>query len=233
VAGETTFDSIRAPEALARRDLAEGAGPGRAVILAAAHEAIRDIGYQGLTVEEVRRRAGVSKATIYFHFRNKQHLFLEVARSVMDELYEVAGRHYPEREEYTRIVLANTAYLDVWRREHPVLGEFFAASLTDPELEPVYTAYRRKFEARIAGRLSRLAAQGRIVIGDPGLLATSLSAMVEFTAYRYFHMNDQAIRGHSFDDVVTMLSGSWFRAVYRRPAPSGPVPATALRTQQD
>lgn len=130
-------------------------------------------------------------------------------------------------------MLANTAYLDVWRREHPVLGEFFAASLTDPELEPVYTAYRRKFEARIAGRLTRLVAQGRITIGDPGLLATSLSAMVEFTAYRYFHMNDQAIRGHSFDDVVTMLSGSWFRAVYGRPAPSGPVPANQSQAQQD
>jgi TetR/AcrR family transcriptional regulator, ethionamide resistance regulator len=191
--------------------------PTLAQIGRAAHEQIRLNGYSNLTVDAVIKEAGVSRATFYFYFQNKKHLLTHLAASVMDELYDVAGLHYPEQDEFNRIVLANIAYLDVWRRETVVLGEFFALSLVDPEIAESYRSYRDKFELRIMGRIERLLSLGRIPDANPRVLASTLSSMVEFSAFRHF-VADDAI-GHSnvtFGELVLRLSEAWYRAVYGR-----------------
>src|SRR5579884_2129214 len=149
-------------------------------LLKAARKLIAELGYHSVTIDDIRRCAGVSRATFYFYFRNKQHLFIQLANAVMDELYEVAGRHYPEKDEYTRIMLANAAYLGVWARETKIIGEFFALSLVDGTIRAIYDRHRRRFEERIEGRLARLRSQERIPPTDTKLLAATLSAMVEF-----------------------------------------------------
>lgn len=191
--------------------------PTLAQIARAAHEQIRLNGYSNLTVDAVIKEAGVSRATFYFYFQNKKHLLVHLAASVMDELYDLAGLHYPEEGEFNRIVLANIGYLDVWRRETVVLGEFFALSLVDPEVAENYRAYRDKFELRIMGRIERLLSLGRIPDANPRVLASTLSSMVEFSAFRHF-VADDAI-GHStvtFGELVLRLSEAWYRAVYGR-----------------
>lgn len=189
-------------------------------ILQAAHQQVTDSGYHAVTIDDIVKRAGVSRATFYFYFRNKQHLFIQVANSVMNQMYEVAGRHYPNEDEYTRIVLANTAYLDVWRRETKIIGEFFALSLVDATIHEIYDRHRRRFEERIEGRLDRLLAQGRIPPADPKLLAATLSAMVEFFAFRFFATGETVSRQYyQFRDAVRILSDSWYRAVYGRTPP--------------
>lgn len=200
----------------ARRDLAAPIDvASRDLIIAAAGELIRESGYSELTVDDVRRRAGVSRATFYFYFRNKTHLLISTASTVMDELFDVAGRHYPDKDEFVRIVLANVSYLSVWRRQSAILGEFYALSLVDTEVREIYSAYRHKFEERMTRRLERLLDQGRIPYCSPGLLAASLSSMVEFSAFRFFcYRGDPISEGRSFTDLVETLSESWYRAVY-------------------
>ncbi|MEO6043908.1 MAG: TetR/AcrR family transcriptional regulator [Tepidiformaceae bacterium] len=200
----------------ARRDLTAAAEvASRDLVIAAAGELIRESGYSALTVDDVRLRAGVSRATFYFYFRNKTHLLISTASTVMDELFEVAGKNYPERDEFARIVLANVAYLSVWLRQSAILGEFYALSLVDSEVRENYASYRDKFEARITGRLARLLEQGRIPRCSPALLAASLSSMVEFSAFRFFcYAGDPISGGRSFTDLVETLSESWYRAVY-------------------
>lgn len=202
----------------ARRDLEPPADvASRDLIIAAAGELIRESGYSAMTVDDVRRRAGVSRATFYFYFRNKTHLLISTASTVMDELFDVAGKHYPDKDEFARIVLANVSYLSVWRRQSAILGEFYALSLVDAEVREIYDTYRQKFEVRITGRLERLRAQGRIPECSPGLLAASLSSMVEFSAFRFFcHKGDPIAEGRNFADLVETLSESWYRAVYGR-----------------
>lgn len=63
-------------------------GGGRAIkrgrkfdqVLAGAREAFMSDGYAGASVDDIARRAGVSKATVYSYFPDKQRLFMEVAR---------------------------------------------------------------------------------------------------------------------------------------------------------
>ena len=204
------------PPNLPRRESGEEpSGDSYDALISAARRLIGSMGYQKVTVDDVRKEAGVSRATFYFYFKNKRHLFTQMARSVMDDMYEVAGRHYPERDEYTRIILANIAYLEVWRREAKIMGEFFTLSLVDEEISAAYQRYRERFESRIAGRLGRLMDSGRIPPGDPALLAATLSSMVEFFAYRFF-VTEEAIstEHYRFSDAVRVLSESWYRAVY-------------------
>jgi len=187
----------------------------RDLIVAAAAELIRKHGYAAITVDDVRRAAGVSRATFYFYFRNKIHLLISTASSIMDDLFEIAGTRYPDKDEYSRIVLANMNYLSVWYRESAILGEFYALSLVDGEVREIYDQYRSQFEERITGRLERLLEQQRIPPCSPRLLAASLSAMVEFSAYRFFCLPDDPMaEGRTFTDLVETLSESWYRAVY-------------------
>lgn len=189
-------------------------------LLQAAGDLIGSRGYHDVTVDDIRRAAGVSRATFYFYFRNKRHIFMKLADSVMNEMYDVAGRHYPEKDEYSRIILANCAYLGVWARRTNIIGEFFALSLVDAEIREMYSRHRARFEDRIAGRLTRLMESSRIPPCDPVLLAAALSSMVEFFAFRFFATHEEvSVDRYSFNDAVALLSESWYRAVYGRTPP--------------
>ena len=39
-------------------------------------------GFRATTVEEIARRAGLTKGALYYHFDNKEHVFLELLKSV-------------------------------------------------------------------------------------------------------------------------------------------------------
>jgi AcrR family transcriptional regulator len=63
----------------------------RELILDAAIDAFADTGYHQTSLEEVARRAGVSKALIYDHFPSKQELYRELLETYVHELLERVG----------------------------------------------------------------------------------------------------------------------------------------------
>src|SRR5215467_13291409 len=58
----------------------------RAAILAAAHEEFAARGFAATRLDDVARRAGVAKGTIYLHFRDKESLFQELVRAMLSPL---------------------------------------------------------------------------------------------------------------------------------------------------
>jgi AcrR family transcriptional regulator len=66
-------NGLRAQKAAARRD----------AILAAALDEFSAQGFAATRLDDVARRAGVAKGTIYLHFRDKEALFQELIRSVL------------------------------------------------------------------------------------------------------------------------------------------------------
>jgi len=55
----------------------------RAAILAAALEEFTARGYEGARLDDVARRAGIAKGTIYLYFTDKEALFQELVRSMV------------------------------------------------------------------------------------------------------------------------------------------------------
>src|SRR5262245_34378366 len=66
-------NGLRAQKAAARRD----------AILSAALDEFAAQGFAAARLDDVARRAGVAKGTIYLHFRDKEALFQELVRSVL------------------------------------------------------------------------------------------------------------------------------------------------------
>jgi AcrR family transcriptional regulator len=69
-----------------RRRNGEGAPDRREAILAAALDEFSARGFAAARLDDVARRAGVAKGTIYLYFRDKEALFQELVRSVISPL---------------------------------------------------------------------------------------------------------------------------------------------------
>src|ERR1700733_7639117 len=60
----------------------------REQLLGCAIDAIVDLGFQGMSVGEVARRAGVSKGVVTYHFAAKDDLIYEVVTEIFDSISE-------------------------------------------------------------------------------------------------------------------------------------------------
>jgi AcrR family transcriptional regulator len=86
----------------------------RAAILAAALEEFSARGFAAARLDDVARRAGVAKGTIYLYFRDKQSLFQELVRAMLSPLVG-AIEAAPMRDLPVRAVVE--MILDVFVRE--------------------------------------------------------------------------------------------------------------------
>jgi AcrR family transcriptional regulator len=103
-------------------------------IAQSAKEVFAERGYQRATLEEIAQRAGMSKATIYLYYRNKDDLFLHVvedlvnraiaataqeattARSPLEKLYDMVRskvEFYEQERAFFRIYLNEKQGLEV------------------------------------------------------------------------------------------------------------------------
>ncbi|MFF0522633.1 TetR/AcrR family transcriptional regulator [Actinomadura nitritigenes] len=77
----------------------------------AAVEEVRDTGYEGLTVRNVARRAGVAPATAYTYFASKNHLITEVFWRRLSALPPVEAGEDPDVAGRVERVLREIALL--------------------------------------------------------------------------------------------------------------------------
>lgn len=71
----------------------------RAALIAAAAETVAEKGFEGASLEEVARRAGMTRGAIYGNFRNREELFVAVAESRWSPIIPAVtpGMTYAER----------------------------------------------------------------------------------------------------------------------------------------
>ncbi len=60
----------------------------RDIILNTAKEMFANKGFEGTTMDELAKKAGINKATIYYHFKNKDTLYEEVFSQCVNEVVE-------------------------------------------------------------------------------------------------------------------------------------------------
>jgi AcrR family transcriptional regulator len=97
--------------AVARR--AEYAEATRRGLLQAARELFASEGYVDVSIDEICRRARVTKGALYHHFRDKRDLFTAVFEDVEREWAdELAALVAEERDPLERIQIVGDAFLD-------------------------------------------------------------------------------------------------------------------------
>ena len=155
-------------------------------ILDAAQRLFLDAGYDGVSLEEVGRAAGVTRQTVYNQFGSKEAVFQEVVRrhwntvraetasafSTMENLTHPAAmlrsfasallRFVAETDQvaFTRLVIAES------RRRPWIAKEFYRAGK-----EPILRAF--------AAALSAMAAKGMIRCAHPELAAHQFMGLVQ------------------------------------------------------
>lgn len=99
-------------------------------IAQAAKEVFAERGYQRATLEEIAQRAGMSKATIYLYYRNKDDLFLhvveELVNTVMAATAQEAATAKPPLEKLYGMVRGKVEF---YERER----EFFRIYLNEKQ----------------------------------------------------------------------------------------------------
>jgi AcrR family transcriptional regulator len=87
---------------------AEGSAARREAILSAALDEFSARGFAGTRIDDVARRAGVAKGTIYLHFKDKEALFQELVRTMLVPLV-AALEALPPADVPVRALLAGFA----------------------------------------------------------------------------------------------------------------------------
>jgi TetR/AcrR family transcriptional regulator, cholesterol catabolism regulator len=109
-------------------------------ILRAAADLFRERGYQASTVEHIAARLGMSKASLYIHFRAKEEMLAAISRETIEaftrDLSLVLGSRLDPAEklrrvvrQHVRFVIANRSFLTVFFGEEANLPPRFARSL--------------------------------------------------------------------------------------------------------
>lgn len=163
------------PRLAGQIDLAKGEA-----ILDAAVEVLGDRGLAA-SMEEVARRAGVSKQTIYNHYGSKADLIRAlVERRVADMTAPLetpgAGEH-PEQAlaGFARVMLQAV----VSPRATAMMRLYIQGAGEAPEVaRAVFEAGPKTSRARLAAFLAREHADGRLAVEDPAMAAEFFSGMV-------------------------------------------------------
>jgi AcrR family transcriptional regulator len=157
-------------------------------ILAAAFEEFAAHGYEATRLEDVARRGGMAKGTIYLYFRDKERLFGAVVRSLiypaLGTLATLVGSSSDSAEELLRKLLSGHYALVVRnKRARAILRLLIAESGKFPELSDIFhreiivpgvTALRQVLEKGVASgefRKAKIKDFPQILVA-PGVLAT-------------------------------------------------------------
>ncbi len=150
-----------------------------AEILAAALEVFAERGFQAARLEEVARRAGVSKGALYLYFETKADLFRAVVTDAISpnlervKMMAAAAVPFAQAVQMGVGMLARTVVTD--RRISGVVKLVIAESRNHPELATIW--HETVVEPGVglmSGLIAAAQARGEVRHGDPRLFAFGL-----------------------------------------------------------
>jgi len=164
----------------------------REAILSAALDEFSSRGFEAARLDDVAKRAGVAKGTIYLYFRDKETLFQELIRAMLTPLIgtiEALGAadvpmsilseqivelfvsevYETRRKDVIRLMIAEG-------RRFPKLAEFYYREVLSRIIAAVRTLLRR---AAQRGEVPEALAEFPQIIAAPGLVAIIWSGLFE------------------------------------------------------
>lgn len=86
-------------------------------------------GFDGTSVDAIARAAGVNKALIYYHFKNKADLILTLLRSIIDDVESAPGHDAAAGAAHSSVNEAVRAELDFLADRKEILSVMLAEAL--------------------------------------------------------------------------------------------------------
>jgi AcrR family transcriptional regulator len=178
----------------------------REEVLRAAKGLFIERGYHALSMRAIAEAVGVTKAALYYHFKDKEALFLAMLVAYLEEMEATIGRIEGEEEaapervrRLVRAILAQPAE----QRDLIRLASQEMASISGPARQAFDQAYHEKFIHRIAGMLEAGMQRGELRRLDPSVATWALLGML----YPYLypaHDADLRPSGEAVEEVVSI-----------------------------
>ena len=151
----------------------------RSRVLTTAFELLSESGVGGFTVDEVSRRSGVAKTTIYRHWPSREALVIDAASRISAE-QEVPDTGSLEAD--VTAILANLGHLLSTARWSSVVPSIVNVAERDPEFAGIHGQIQRGHAAPLREVIERAAGRGLIsAAADP---STMVSALIGPLYYR-------------------------------------------------
>lgn len=188
----------------------------REQILDGARALFREVGYERASVDAIAARAGVSKATIYNHFRSKEALFLSTlgaeTAKVREKFLDLLEAPTGDIEKDLRLIADQFIRLAISpnnvRRHRMVVAE----ADRFPELgRALYECSDTVAKGRLARFFDRAAELGMLEITTPDDAATDFSSLCVSKITRMLHLgvideaSEETIARHADRAVRTFL----------------------------
>ena len=158
------------------------------------------VAYADLTIDQIVRRAGLSRPTFYSYFRDKRALALHLGVAFEEDLAGVAEPWLDNAAGDVRDTLRGV--LEVFQRHAATLGALVEAATYDEEVAEFWRAFHQRF---------RPGAEARVRAGTPDLDEESVRAR----AYTLIYMTESSITAHVLrpsigeDALVAQLAFVW------------------------
>lgn len=195
-----------------------------AQVLAGARQVFMADGFEGASVDDIARVAGVSKATLYSYFPDKRLLFMEVATTectlMADQALQMIDESHPAREVLTVAATRLVTFL---------LSDFsqqcFRICVAEkdrfPELaRAFYAAGPEMGCTRLSAYMTEAVARGELVIDDVNMAAEQFQ---ELCKVRLWLRAVFGIQDRFSEQEITAVAGN---AVETFMARYGPKPST-------
>ena len=179
-------------------------------VRAALIEMLAERPFKDVTVDELAKRAGLSRTAFYFYYPDKNEVLKEAANAAAAEVYAEADRwwHGEGRpEDLVREALEGIA--GVYCDHADVLRAAVEATTYDPEFRAFYEALIRRFVDATAEHLRRELGAGRLRPLEPDSIAEALVWMAERCNYAFL-----LLEGRPKSEVVDSLTAIWIHALY-------------------
>ncbi len=206
-ADPTTLHPLGEEESSKRRQILDGA---RKVFL--------DLGFDGASMGEISRSAGVSKGTLYVYFADKNRLFEAIVEEEALAQGKVAFNFDPERDVTTTLMEFGQAYIQLLCR--PGGGSATRTVMAIAERMPevgrrFYNNVIALTIARLAAYLDARATAGDLEIKDRQLAATQFMQMCQASLFMPFIF--QAAPAPSTERIAEVVASAtrMFLAAYQ------------------
>jgi AcrR family transcriptional regulator len=161
----------------------------RRQILDGARKVFMDLGFDGASMGEIARSAGVSKGTLYVYFADKNRLFEAIVEETALEQGEIAFDAGPAGDAVTTLRQFGAAYMTMILR--PEGGSAIRTVMAIAERMPevgrrYYERVLQKTIDRLAGHLQLHERAGELVIADRELAASQFLLMCQASLFLPF-----------------------------------------------
>jgi AcrR family transcriptional regulator len=210
-----------APDRASLRVLSDDDSSKRRQILDGARRVFMDLGFDGASMGEIARAAGVSKGTLYVYFADKSRLFEAIVEQEVLEQGEIAFNFDPARDVAITLREFGCAYIELLCR--PGGGSAIRTVMAIAERMP--EVGRRYYERVLDKGINRLAtyldahvASGELAIEDRQLAASQFLMMCQASLFLPFIF--QAAPAPSPERILQVVDSAtrMFLAAYQSPA---------------